>query len=401
MAIKRFLPFHLLDPDHFLPLDKNRCAAILENGERCDGVISQCDLEAIRDIYVEYEYEDEDEDEDAEFLVKLAKLCLCSEEHNTKRNVKAAVQQWMKAKTSTDSDPNRKDPLPPASATRETGKESLNKKPLVLFKFEKDTNARKALADATFTDQKVRQALEATSSPSIPKYIYLMSHEAAKGRYKISYKASETSPLPNPTCYPGSEPYCCIECPDVKRIQALVLAEFAAQRCDHLCEEPDCKVEKKHIRWIEADGEDIKASIVAWMELVQTGYTDSQIPEDGFSKEMNRWTKWAQETVAEIVASRKPELPPRPVNLVSQEPSDTSFSSEDSIFSDAPPPSTPTTITSAHDESFTSTTTDSSTKSAERPRFLKGYLKPKFASVVNSAKRRISDFGRDKGARQT
>ncbi|KAL4912147.1 hypothetical protein BDW62DRAFT_195333 [Aspergillus aurantiobrunneus] len=360
MPTTRVLPLFSIISDDSQSPDQNRCVALLEDGKRCCNLISECDLE---DKY----------DRDDDILAELAKLCLCREAgHNTAQTVDEAIKQWKQQKTSSDLE----DAAPSSLSTPEDREN--NPGPLAQFKFERPKGTENI--DPKEIDDRILGLLEEGNTADKPKCMYLMGHKAAKGLYKIGNKAKILSKLPYKSCYyPGWDLYYWVQCSYPGFVQQLVLGEFGAQKRIHRCDNSESSTHPKtHINWIEAPGEDIKASINAWSDLVKRDYSGVQLPASGFSTDLNRWTKWAQQTADSLKAPAAPTLPPRSTP-VSHEHSDTSFTSATTASTEVPP-STPNTATETY-ESSTASPTGKVPNSPPRVRF-KDYAKGKINSII-------------------
>ncbi|KAL4879081.1 hypothetical protein BJY04DRAFT_220446 [Aspergillus karnatakaensis] len=140
-------------------------------------------------------------------------------------------------------------------------------------------------------DQKVRNILRSKPRSQNKGVIYLTPQHRQTGSHKI-YIGSSGSKVSE--CYAQEEPYFRVECTDKLRVEKLVLADFGDRMAENLsCNLAGCN--KKHKYWINAPGEDIKASIEAWTGLMKGGYDIADIPDEDFSRHPGRWTEWAKE----------------------------------------------------------------------------------------------------------
>ncbi|KAL2829911.1 hypothetical protein BJY01DRAFT_254817 [Aspergillus pseudoustus] len=130
--------------------------------------------------------------------------------------------------------------------------------------------------------------------------IILVRLHADHGPYKIFFRGPN-SPTSRKDCYSKLDPYCRIQCTSTRRVQQLVLAEFAGRTSNIYC--PGCK--KIHKDWIDASVEVIEASIRAWTEFAREDF-DCTIPVGGLSQDADRWTKWAQGIVAKARGRNEP-----------------------------------------------------------------------------------------------
>lgn len=151
----------------------------------------------------------------------------------------------------------------------------------------KDTLSRNQI------DENIRDILaKKTARTSNPGTIYLTPPHPEKGSYKIYYRTGESRRKRE--CYSNLAPYLEVKCTAVERIQDLVLAEFDGCIRKDTCGQKGCRT--GHLYWINSEGDAISASVRAWADLLETGYDRAQVPAMGFSRDPDRWTKWAQET---------------------------------------------------------------------------------------------------------
>ncbi|KAL3450073.1 hypothetical protein BJX65DRAFT_305535 [Aspergillus insuetus] len=146
-------------------------------------------------------------------------------------------------------------------------------------------------------DNKIRKLLLTRSSHLTKNHgtIYLTAH-AEKSSYKIFNRVLDARRENSRDCYSQPAPAFAITCTEKLRIQNLVLAQFKDRVDRYSCGYDGCSV--KHFNWINAPLEDIRARLRAWTELFEVGYDTVDIPENGFSQDEDRWTKWAKEMVA-------------------------------------------------------------------------------------------------------
>jgi hypothetical protein len=146
-------------------------------------------------------------------------------------------------------------------------------------------------------DVKIRSLL-LDRSPHLTKNhgtIYLTAH-AEKSSYKIFNRGLGRLRKNSQDCYSQPAPAFAITCTDKVGIQNLVLAQFKDSVERDTCGYDGCS--GTHFNWINAPLDDIKARLRAWTELLEVGYDTVDIPEEGFSHDEDRWTKWAKDTVA-------------------------------------------------------------------------------------------------------
>jgi hypothetical protein len=155
-------------------------------------------------------------------------------------------------------------------------------------------------------DAKIRELL-LTRSPHLTKNhgtIYLTAH-ADKSSYKIFNRGLEIQRKNNRDCYSQPAPDFAITCTDKVGIQNLVLAQFKDSVERGTCGYDGCS--RTHFNWINAPLDDIRAKLRAWTELFEVGYDIVDIPKKGFSRDEDRWTKWAKETVAAARCEKEPK----------------------------------------------------------------------------------------------
>ncbi|KAL4971826.1 hypothetical protein BDW66DRAFT_155272 [Aspergillus desertorum] len=149
------------------------------------------------------------------------------------------------------------------------------------------------LTSSTSVDVRVRAVLEDGGGHSKrPGTIYLTPSHPEKESHKIYFRQKGASRAKE--CYSNPDPYFEIECTNTERIQKLVLAEFGDRTHQDRCGTGGCST--KHRGWINAPGNDIKASLRAWTALMEVGYDRTDVPGENFSRGANRWRKWAMET---------------------------------------------------------------------------------------------------------
>ncbi|BCS24878.1 GIY-YIG nuclease family protein [Aspergillus puulaauensis] len=150
-----------------------------------------------------------------------------------------------------------------------------------------------SMPSSTRVDEKVRDLLEKnTEHPYNPGTIYLTPPHPQKGSSKIYYR--QDKPRSKRERYTNLPPDLEIRCTDAAVIQGLVLAEFDGWTHKDTCGRDGCKT--GHFNWINRPGDVISASVQAWATLLERGYDRALIPPMGFSRDADRWTKWAQET---------------------------------------------------------------------------------------------------------
>ncbi|KAL4981687.1 hypothetical protein BDW68DRAFT_183250 [Aspergillus falconensis] len=255
-----------------------------------------------------------------------------------------------------------------------------------VFTFSLTNESKKAYDNATYTNILLKSILRNSQKPTTKSnegYVYIMTLPAAPGFARILRRANGSNPLPYQKSYPGWKLHCCIHCPSPEIVEKLVLHELADRSRDHGCEGSRCNT---HTKWIEAAAERLEESIRAWAELVEICYTDDtmittmkeHLPEDEFSKEEDRWLKWAKKT-AELLKVPSTSASPLPLSLplrpapIAQEPSKASFiTSASTTFSEAPHPVTPCTPPEIHAGSVTPperVTSQAPDSSSSRPHF--------------------------------
>ena len=142
-------------------------------------------------------------------------------------------------------------------------------------------------------DENIRDILSKnTAHTPKPGTIYLTPPHPKKGSYKIYYRTGTSRRKGE--CYSNLAPYLEVKCTAVERIQDLVLAEFDGCIRKDTCGQKGCRT--GHLYWINSEGDAISASVRAWADLLEKGYDRAQVPAMGFSRDPDRWTKWAQET---------------------------------------------------------------------------------------------------------
>ncbi|KAL5045983.1 hypothetical protein BDW71DRAFT_183144 [Aspergillus fruticulosus] len=392
MPFERFIPLCSIDPSDPQSSSSRRCIAYLDGGRQCGSLIPEHDLAAAMKIQIQYDASIGSEREVN--LAKLAKLYLRSEAgHNTDGNVKAAVQQWMQTKWLIDRRVARS--ISPYDSEISGINTSTDENRV--FKFSLTNESKKAYDNATYTNILLKNILKNSLKPTTKSnegYVYIMTLPAAPGFARILRTANGSNPLPHQKCYPGWKLHCCIHCPNPKIVEKLVLQELADRSRVHECEGSRCNT---HTKWIEAAAERLEESIRAWAELVEICYTDDtmittmeeHLPKDEFSKEEDRWLKWAKKT-AELLKVPSTSASPLPLSLplrpapIAQEPSKTSFiTSASTTFSEAPHSVTPCTPPEIHAGSVTppeNATSQAPDSSSSRPHFT-DWAKGKFGSI--------------------
>ncbi|KAL4865932.1 hypothetical protein BDV12DRAFT_199700 [Aspergillus spectabilis] len=358
MSVDNFLPLRLIDLSDAQSSGNRRCIAYLDDGKRCESLISKRHLKAAARLRVDYDEDDEhDEDEIDSYLTELADHYLCSKAgHKTKENACAAVQQWIQTATLANSQVD----VP------------INAEEDHVYRFVLSAQAEKALGDTTYIDRNLRGILNNCQQPTNNSkgFIYIITLPAAPGFSRIRHSKNGSGPLRYKKCYPGSKLHRClpVQCPAF--VEKLVLNELADRSRAHRCKESRCKV-TTHTKWIEAGAQRVEESVRAWTELVMVGYVD------GFHTVLLK-----VDSVPAPVPP--PTIPPRPP-LMDEEPSETSvLSSANTTFSEAPRPITPYTPPEIRDEPVTlpeNSTTETHEHATSRPHF-KEWAKGKYNEII-------------------
>lgn len=161
-------------------------------------------------------------------------------------------------------------------------------------------------------------------------YLYVFTSSETKGHYKVGHSKKTTRRIKKQErCYEEIKVYDDLECPNASFFEKVVHAEFFLSRRKHSCNK--CKKRgTEHIEWIEAPLQDIIDSLNAWCEYAKFLYDYGKDIDKGqriqlplFSKDADRWRKWAVAETKRWKESHQSRMAPTSGQYVQERTSET------------------------------------------------------------------------------
>lgn len=304
-----FIPFHHLSPSP--PKYAEQCRAYKRNAERCTTNLKKDDCPEIEHLLgcLQNSHEttiDAELNEISENMwTELAALTICGHQKNSRT---AAVQQWKSelqlqrtAAASQESSP-RNDNAPLFDDKESSELESTP------YQITTDKGIEKTLSCilGPQNPEMNRSSRESTTARNRTEmhgqsYIYISECEEAEGVYKLGHSGGCHPRIKDQEkCFPNLTIEWMHWCPDPDVFERVVQLELTQHRYNHKC--PRCN--RSHREWFKTSLDSFVQRLTVWC-LFSKGLQSSEkrsqvnVPSPGFSRDPDRWYKWAQELVQE------------------------------------------------------------------------------------------------------
>lgn len=236
---------------------------------------------------------------------ELAALTICGHQKNSRT---AAVQQWKSELQLQDS----------AAASQESPPRNDNASPFD----DRESSELEFTSYQITTDEGIKKMLSCILDPQDPEmnrsrresptarnrsemhghsYIYISKCEEAESVCMLGH-SGECHPKTKDQekCFPNPTVQWMHPCPDPGVFERVVQLELTQHRYSHKC--PRCN--KSHREWFKTNLDSFVQRLTVWC-LFSKGLQSSEkrsqvnVPRPGFSRDPNRWYKWAQKHVQE------------------------------------------------------------------------------------------------------
>ncbi|KAL4965813.1 GIY-YIG nuclease family protein [Aspergillus stella-maris] len=339
---RRFVPFDLLC-ESILSQDVTRCAAHMNNGERCTTKLTRSTVDYIAQLYMDITTNDGaaiDDEEGETLLNEVARFAICGRQNNERAKgvVEAAVEQW-KSELRGSQTATSDSPVSPEETVIETPfasdnpSESLSEDLCDGFetlsiaqpRTPPQTPPRNANAhvdnhndsckeDCTpykiaIDDGKVIRELKdailesKTAGKPIPggwkhdeDNLYIIESRDVQGMYKVGNSRETTRRFrTHSKCFDSFETRQ-IKCPNAPRFERILQLELVENRYRRKCHRCKCT---EHTELFKSDYEALYQRIRVWCEFANDIRDDEKrsqvtVPDARLSFDPDRWYKWAQ-----------------------------------------------------------------------------------------------------------